>query len=199
MPDSLPSIEPGLFRLVHELTGQTRFSIFSYAGRVVVMRMIETARRLANPDHGALRWLDECSVAIGELLVEPEFIAPSHSPLLFTSVQEMKGDMRRNRFDPSNYTLEDMGLFASPHRALKLATIHNAKGREFDAVAMIKLHEGTIPFYQSKTEAEFEAAKRLFYVGVTRARRLLMYITDASDRRNLPTRFLGPGGLGFVA
>jgi len=198
-PDSLPSIERGLFHLVQELTGHPRFGIFSYAGRVVVMRMIETARSLAEPDHGALRWLDECSVAIGEILVEAEFIAPSHAPLLYTSVQEMKGDMRRNRFDPTNYSLEDMGLFASPQRALKLATIHNAKGREFDAVAMIKLHEGMIPFYLSTTEEEFEAARRLFYVGATRARRLLMYITDSSDRRNRPTRFLGPGGVGLVA
>ena len=197
-PDSLSSIERGLFHVVQELTGHPRFGIFSYAGRVVVMRMIETAKRLAEPDHGALRWLDECSLAIGAILVEADFIAPSHAPLLYTSVQEMKGDMRRNRFDPTNYTLEDMGLFASPQRALKLATLHNAKGREFDAVAMIKQHEGMIPFYLSKTEEEFEAARRLFYVGATRARRLLMYITDSSDRRNMPTRFLGPSGVGMV-
>jgi len=56
-----------------------------------------------------------------------------------------------------------------------------------------------IPFYRNKTEEEFEAARRLFYVGVTRARRLLMYITDSADRRNTPTRFLGPDGVGLVA
>jgi len=198
-PDSLPGIERGLFYLVQELTGHPRFGIFSYAGRVVVMRMIETANRLAEPDHGALRWLDECSTAIGALLVEAEYIAPSHASLLYTSVQEMKGDMRRNRFDPTNYTLEDMGLFASPGRAMKLATLHNSKGREFDAVAMINLHEGMIPFFRSTTEEEFQAARRLFYVGTTRARRLLMYVTDSSDGRNRPTRFLGPGGLSLVA
>ncbi len=198
-PDSPISIERSLFHLIHELTGHRRFGIFSYAGRLVVMRMIEIARRLAEPDHGALRWLDECSTAIGTLLVEADYIAPSHALLLYTSVQEMKGDMRRNRFDPTNYTLEDMGLFASPQQALKLATLHNSKGREFDAVAMIKLHEGTIPFYLSSTKEEFNAARRLFYVGTTRARRLLMYITDSADSRNRPTRFLGADGLGLVA
>ena len=198
-PDSLPGIERGLFHLVQELTGHPRFDIFSYAGRVVVMRMIETAARLAESDHGALRWLDECSVAIGELLVEADYIAPSHASLLFTSVQEMKGDMKRNRFDPTNYTLEDMGLFASPHRAMKLTTLHTSKGREYDAVAMVNLREGIIPFFRSTTTEEFEAARRLFYVGATRARRLLMYITDISDSRNRPTRFLGPSGLGLVA
>jgi DNA helicase-2/ATP-dependent DNA helicase PcrA len=163
------------------------------------MQMIEIARRLAEPDHGALRWLDECSVSIGALLVEADYIAPSHAALLYTSVQEMKGDMRRNRFDPTNYTLEDMGLFASPQRGMKLTSLHNSKGREFDAVAMISLHEGLIPFHSARTEEEFQAARRLFYVGATRARRLLMYITDTSDRRNRPTRFLGANGVGHIS
>ena len=64
---------------------------------------------------------------------------------------------------------------------------------------MIKLHEGMIPFYLAKSVEEIEASKRLFYVGVTRARRLLMYITDTSDRRNRPTRFLGPTGVAVTA
>ena len=116
------------------------------------MRMIDTARRLAEPDHGALRWLDECSVAIGEILAEEEFIAPSHLTALYIGARNKGGHAAKPLRCKSNYTLEDMGLFASPQRALKLSTIHNAKGREFDAVAMIKLHERTIPFYLSKTE-----------------------------------------------
>ena len=198
-PDSLAQLERELFRLLTELTGQARFGVFSYAGRIVAMRMIEIAGRLAASDQGALRWLDECSVGVGEILAKADLITASQAMLLYTSVQEMKGDMQRNRYDAANFTLEDMGLFASPRQALKLATIHGAKGREFDAVAMIKLHEGTIPFFTAETEAEFEAARRLFYVGATRARRLLVYITDTSDRRNRPTRFLGPTGLGLVA
>ena len=81
---------------------------------------------------------------------------------------------------------------------MKLSTLHFAKGREFDAVAMIKLHEGAIPFFLAKTAEDFEAAKRLFYVGVTRARRLLVYITDRSDNRNRPSRFLGSDGVGII-
>jgi DNA helicase-2/ATP-dependent DNA helicase PcrA len=197
-PDSLGAIERGLFHLVQDVTGHPRFGIFSYAGRVVVMKILEAATRLAAVDQGALRWLDETSEAVGHVLADADLIAPSHIPLLFTSVQEMKGDMRRNRVDATNYTLADLGLFASPQRALKLSTLHFAKGREFDAVAMIKLHEGAIPFFLATTAEDFEAARRLFYVGVTRARRLLMYITDTSDSRNRPTRFLGPDGVGLV-
>ena len=62
---------------------------------------------------------------------------------------------------------------------------------------MIDLHEGRIPFFQATTEEEIEAAKRLFYVGVTRAKQFLLYITDNSDRRNGPSRFLlGDCGVG---
>ena len=114
------------------------------------------------------------------------------------SVEEMKTDMRNNRVDLTNLAIYDLGIYASPDAALKLATLHNAKGREYMAVAMIDLHEGRIPFYQARTEQEVEAAKRLFYVGVTRAKRFLLYVTDSSDARNSPTRFLKVGtGVGI--
>jgi DNA helicase-2/ATP-dependent DNA helicase PcrA len=111
------------------------------------------------------------------------------------SVEEMKADMRRNRVDLANLTIDDLGIYASPDAALKLSTLHNAKGREYEAVAMIDLHEGKIPFYQCRSEEEFEEAKRLFYVGITRARRFLLYITDSSNPRNQPSRFLQEEGV----
>lgn len=58
---------------------------------------------------------------------------------------------------------------------------------------MIDLHEGRIPFYAATSPDEIEEAKRLFYVGITRAERLLIYITDSADRRNQPSRFLQAG------
>jgi DNA helicase-2/ATP-dependent DNA helicase PcrA len=58
-------------------------------------------------------------------------------------------------------------------------------------VAVIELHEARIPFYQAQSQEDIDEAKRLFYAGVTRAKRLLFYITDSSNRRNRPTRFLG--------
>ena len=124
------------------------------------MQMVQVAGHLAENDEGALRWLDECSLAIGDILAKADLITLSQALLLYASVQEMKADMQRNRYDGANFSLNDLGLFASPRRALKLATIHGAKGREFDAVAMIKLHEGAIPHFTAKTAPEFDAAKR---------------------------------------
>jgi DNA helicase-2/ATP-dependent DNA helicase PcrA len=80
-----------------------------------------------------------------------------------------------------------------PDAALKLSTLHNAKGREYMAVAMIDCHEGRIPTYHAKTVQDIEEQKRLFYVGVTRAKRLLLYSTDDTERRNGPSRFLMTG------
>lgn len=93
-------------------------------------------------------------------------------------------------------TIDDLEIYASPNTALKLALLHNSKGLEYEAVAIIDANEDKTPFYQARTADEIEEAKRLFYVGVTRAKRYLLYVTDASDRRNSPSRFLQAGAGG---
>ena len=122
-----------------------------------------------------------------------EYMTAAEQDIFAMSVEEMKTQMRNNKVDLANLTIDDLGIYASPDAALKLATVHNAKGREFQAVAMIDLHEGRIPFYQARTADDLEEAKRLFYVGVTRAKRYLLYVTDDSDHRNGPSRFLRSG------
>ncbi|MGN8246482.1 ATP-dependent helicase [Cellulomonas soli] len=51
-----------------------------------------------------------------------------------------------------------------------LASLHAAKGLEWDAVFLIGLSEGLVPFALAGTEAELAEERRLLYVGVTRAR-----------------------------
>ena len=106
--------------------------------------------------------------------------------------------MRHNKIDVDNLTIEDLGMFASPESALRLMTINEAKGREFAAVAIIGMREGSMPFYKAETDEAIEAEKRQFYVGVTRAERLLMYIYDQDRFGNLPSRFLGPEGVDIL-
>lgn len=107
------------------------------------------------------------------------------------SVEEMKVDIRNNKVDAANLTIDDLGMHASPDTSLKLTTLHKSKGREYAAVAMVDMHEGNIPFYLANSASEIAEARRLFYVGVTRAKRFLMYATDRRDFRNVPSRFLG--------
>lgn len=54
--------------------------------------------------------------------------------------------------------------------AVTLATIHSAKGLEWDAVFVAGMHEKMMPISQAKTPAEVEEERRLLYVAMTRAR-----------------------------
>ncbi|WP_031520205.1 ATP-dependent DNA helicase UvrD2 [Streptomyces sp. NRRL F-5123] len=51
-----------------------------------------------------------------------------------------------------------------------LASLHAAKGLEWDAVFVVGLTEGTLPITYAKTDEQVEEERRLLYVGVTRAR-----------------------------
>ncbi|MBV9025957.1 MAG: ATP-dependent DNA helicase UvrD2 [Streptomycetaceae bacterium] len=51
-----------------------------------------------------------------------------------------------------------------------LGSLHAAKGLEWDAVFLVGLTEGMMPITYAKTEEQVEEERRLFYVGVTRAR-----------------------------
>jgi DNA helicase-2/ATP-dependent DNA helicase PcrA len=130
-------------------------------------------------------------------LVEEGYLGRAEQDLFRMSVEEMKVNMRKNNVDLANLRIEDLGIYARPEAALKLSTLHNAKGREYQAVAIVDLHEGRIPFYRAQTAEKLEEAKRLFYVGVTRAKRYLLYVTDSSHPRNEPSRFLRSGGVGI--
>ncbi|AWB93147.1 ATP-dependent DNA helicase UvrD2 [Aeromicrobium chenweiae] len=78
-----------------------------------------------------------------------------------------------------------------------LATLHSAKGLEWDAVFCVGMHEGMMPSIHADTPVLVEEERRLFYVGVTRARHDLM-ISWAAARKpggrgnRQPTRFLDP-------
>ncbi|WP_447042161.1 ATP-dependent DNA helicase UvrD2 [Streptomyces sp. DSM 118878] len=51
-----------------------------------------------------------------------------------------------------------------------LASLHAAKGLEWDAVFVVGLTEGMMPITYAKTDEQVEEERRLLYVGVTRAR-----------------------------
>ncbi|WP_374536984.1 ATP-dependent DNA helicase UvrD2 [Micromonospora aurantiaca (nom. illeg.)] len=77
---------------------------------------------------------------------------------------------------------------------LTLASLHSAKGLEWDAVFLVGLAEGTLPTTYAKTMEQVEEERRLLYVGITRAREWLWlsYATARSPggRARRPSRFL---------
>lgn len=58
-------------------------------------------------------------------------------------------------------------------QGVTLASLHAAKGLEWDAVFLVGLTDGMMPIAYAKTDEQVEEERRLLYVGVTRARRHL--------------------------
>ncbi|MQA05113.1 MAG: AAA family ATPase [Streptosporangiales bacterium] len=76
-----------------------------------------------------------------------------------------------------------------------LASLHSAKGLEWDVVFLVGLSEGAVPIVYAVTPAQLEEERRLLYVGVTRAReRLVLSWARAREPGGRavrePTRFL---------
>lgn len=190
-------IERTLFNTLLDITGRANFDIFSYQGRTIVFRLIGIAKEFRAANASAISWLKGAADAFADVLIAAEYLSASERMLFATSVEAMKADMIKNRVDPDSLTINDLGIYASPDSALKLSTLHNAKGREFGAIAMVNVHERAIPSWHSKTADDFAEQKRLFYVGLTRAKRYLLYVTDDSGRHG-PSRFLlAEDGVGF--
>ena len=63
-------------------------------------------------------------------------------------------------------------------KAVKLMTVHSAKGLEFNYVFVCGMSEGQFPSRKSRTEPELEEERRLAYVACTRAKDSL-YLTDS--------------------
>jgi DNA helicase II / ATP-dependent DNA helicase PcrA len=88
-------------------------------------------------------------------------------------------DLRR-RFDPGG----------EGARGVNLLTLHRAKGLEFEAVFVPRLQEKELPSRQARTDEEIAEERRLLYVGMTRAKRIL-WVTWSGR----PSRFLSELGV----
>ena len=62
-----------------------------------------------------------------------------------------------------------------------LMTLHGAKGLEFDTVFIVGCEESLLPYFRPGEEVALEEERRLFYVGMTRAKRKLI-LTHARKR-----------------
>lgn len=101
-------------------------------------------------------------------------------------------------FDPDGSAtvgefLEDLeGRFRSDGdgRGVQLLTYHRSKGLEFEAVFLPRLEEGDLPVRQAKEADQVAEERRLLYVGLTRAKSVLV-LTWAGKR----SRFLGELGI----
>ena len=77
--------------------------------------------------------------------------------------------------------LADVDKTDEEKNCVTLMTVHSAKGLEYDTVYITGLEEGIFPIVHQGEEDDIEEERRLFYVAITRAKRML-YITHANDR-----------------
>ncbi len=73
-----------------------------------------------------------------------------------------------------------------------IATLHSSKGLEFDRVYIINVNENVIPYRKAQLDFQLEEERRLFYVGMTRARKelKLCYVYKQYDKKMKKSRFL---------
>jgi DNA helicase-2/ATP-dependent DNA helicase PcrA len=114
-------------------------------------------------------------------------------------LQEEEGGTPLDLFLQQVSLLTDVDRRDPDANAITLMTMHNAKGLEFPFVFISGLEEGLFPLSRAFDEPDtLEEERRLFYVGITRARRKLV-LTHARMRRRagemmacIPSSFLQP-------
>jgi DNA helicase-2/ATP-dependent DNA helicase PcrA len=85
---------------------------------------------------------------------------------------------------------ERFGSTGPERQGVHLLTLHGAKGLEFEAVFIPRVEERELPIRQAKNPHEVAEERRLFYVGMTRAKRHLAITWSGK-----PSRFLGELGV----
>jgi DNA helicase-2/ATP-dependent DNA helicase PcrA len=190
-PDLFKPLQRALFVMLLNITGSPEWRVFSYDGRRCVCGLAAFARDIGKEHSGdALLWLRHAAASITARLLSDELLTTRYADSLVESAEDMIRDIQKNLGDAPKLGVTDLGLYARPRDCLQLMTMHGAKGREFDAVALIDVHDGRLPYFNNSTQDEYDEDRRQFYVAITRPRKLLMYITDSSDWRNRPSPFL---------
>jgi DNA helicase-2/ATP-dependent DNA helicase PcrA len=200
-PETLRQTEKELFMIANELTGKPVFKIFSYHGMRIVQRLIHQGEVIREEHQGAIDWLTNAADDFEVILIEEGIIPKRYKGCLSESCMGMISEMKAQNIDTQNMELSELGILADYKNSMKLMTMHNSKGREFEAVAIIAAHDGLIPYhnyYNQLTEAGLEEARRLFYVAMTRAERALWIFSSNNPKQLPPTRFISDLGLGIT-
>jgi len=122
---------------------------------------------------------------IHELLASvDEYVMRNESPTISGFLEEVS-------------LVNDIDSWDSKANAITLMTLHSAKGLEFPVVMITGCEEGLFPLMRSIEDPDaLEEERRLFYVGLTRAKQKV-YIFWANERRRFdeykisaPSRFL---------
>lgn len=189
-PRYVRTTERALFFLVEEVGAGPGTKVFTYDGRRTACKLLRRAEAARKETDSGVEWLRAVAQDFAAIIFNAELMPEGARQLLIQSAADMENDMSKNGVDLEELRVADLGIYANPDANMKLMTLHSAKGREFDAVAIVDVHEGRVPHYTAASESEIAEGRRVLYVGVTRAKKVLVLVTDREHWRNQPSRFL---------
>lgn len=98
----------------------------------------------------------------------------------------------------AGFTVSAFGGQGGERTHLHLMTLHSAKGLEFDVVIIIGLEDGKLPDYRANTDNKLKEERRLFYVGLTRARHEV-HLVYSGWYATPPGRTISKGASRFIS
>lgn len=100
----------------------------------------------------------------------------------YLMLEDLVGNMTINETDSEEQ--DDSGV--------NMLTIHGSKGLEFKAVIIVGCNQGIIPHFKEVEAGDISEERRLFYVGMTRAKELLFLTRAKMAIRNGTPSFTAP-------
>jgi superfamily I DNA/RNA helicase len=183
-------------RLIEWLTDAARWCAGAWhSGEVSLARLLKAWRLMRRSLVREKDALEERTKLISTLFAHRDGSIPLHSWLvalhkavLDDAFKEEPGlaDERDNFEDLlklskdgllQSYSIETFGNQGRSPDQINLMTLHSSKGLEFQAVIIVGLEADAFPSKYDNTQEKLEEARRLFYVGLTRAKNMihLMY------------------------
>jgi DNA helicase-2/ATP-dependent DNA helicase PcrA len=167
------------------LRSQARTGFLQLAG---VVRSLITAKRDLPPDRYVEAAINISGVR-AEVMTGDAIESESRKENLDELIAAVKEYCQQNPTAAIEAFLEEITLYTDVDSwdesadVVTLMTLHSAKGLEFPAVFITGLEEGLLPHSRSlDKDRDIEEERRLFYVGITRARNHL-FLTYARSRR----------------
>jgi DNA helicase-2/ATP-dependent DNA helicase PcrA len=139
---------------------------------------------------------NDVTAIVERLLEDAQFIAEPDPAELTPAELTRQQDLARLRdlaaeFDNGDRTVRDFVAHLrerfdsdQPRQAVRLMTYHSAKGLEFEAVFLPRLEQRELPFYKALDAGTVSEERRLFYVGLTRAKKHLLLTWDRNRKRS---------------
>jgi DNA helicase-2/ATP-dependent DNA helicase PcrA len=149
--------------------------------------------QVAKKDMPVTEWLTRLNVVLG---IEDCLARRTYSPDELASWKDVVDKCKEGQ-PLYGFTVDDLASCSGRPDTVTLTTLHSSKGLEYQFVIMPGLEQGRIPGFAATSEDRLAEARRVFYVGMTRAKDAvyLLYSGWYKNRynqvfRNGPSRFL---------